>query len=411
MCVIQQSLAAVIGRIPYRLALAGGWIDQPFVSRLNPQPPGSMVVVGLEPVFRFMDRSGLATGTRAVATKLWRGKLPARPPAELTRELYEVENRGKAEPSGSQDMIGLIYPGISRLDYDFAANGGVFPAHIESLTDAGSARWLERVIQMLPVAPRPEGYNPLGQKRLEREVGGAAGADGKGLLRGDPAPGSGGAGRVAERVHGLLGETAAAYRAASDVAGGSVGPAAGIPGVLSGGDVLGLRRRLPVGGVRGTGAGRVSGEGADQSRVMERTGRLCVGQGPLFTHESGNIQQPTSNIQHPMIGQMGPKQVVVTGAFDDLRSGQIRFLEEAAKLGEVTALLWGDELVRECEGRGPKFPEAERAYFLQAIRFVRRVVVTSGECRVTSGGERTPKSEVRSPKCEVDMGSVLAVGG
>jgi hypothetical protein len=164
---IQQPLAAVIGRIPYRLALAGGWIDQPFVSRHNPKPPGSMVVVGLEPVCRFMDRSGLATGTRAVAMKLWRGTLPKRSPAELTRQLYEMENRGKAEPSGSQDMIGLVYPAISRLDYDFAANGGVFPVHIESLTDAGSARWLERVIQVLPVAPRPEGYNPLGQKRLE----------------------------------------------------------------------------------------------------------------------------------------------------------------------------------------------------------------------------------------------------
>jgi hypothetical protein len=160
-------IARVIGRIPYRLALAGGWIDQPFVSRHNPQPPGSMVVVSLEPAFRFMDRSGLATGTRRVATKLWRGRLPKRPPAELTRELYKRENQGKAEPSGSQDMVGLIYPGISRLDYDFAANGGVFPAHIESLNDQRAARWLERVIHVLPVAPRPKGYNPLGRKNLE----------------------------------------------------------------------------------------------------------------------------------------------------------------------------------------------------------------------------------------------------
>ncbi|MGO8926592.1 MAG: hypothetical protein ACLQU3_06875 [Limisphaerales bacterium] len=160
-------IARVIGDIPYRLALAGGWIDQPFVSRRNPRPPGSMVVVGLEPTFRFMDRSGIATGTREVATRVWHGKLPSRAPAELTRELYEIENRGKAEPSGSQDMVGLIYPGINRLDYDFAANGGVFPAHIESVNDRSIIRWLERVIQVLPVAPRPEGYNPLGQKRLE----------------------------------------------------------------------------------------------------------------------------------------------------------------------------------------------------------------------------------------------------
>lgn len=69
----------------------------------------------------------------------------------------------------------------------------------------------------------------------------------------------------------------------------------------------------------------------------------------------------------------GPKHVVVEGAFDDLRSGQIRFLQEAAKIGEVTIHLWSDELVRQREGRGPKFPEAERAYFLRAIRFVSRV--------------------------------------
>jgi hypothetical protein len=158
--------AEPIGRIPYRIALAGGWIDQPFVSRLNPRPPGSMVVVALEPTFRVMDRAGFAAGTRAVALKRWKGKLPSRPPADLVRELYEAENKGKAEPSGSQDMIGLIYPGINRLDYDFAVQGGVFPAHIESIKSPQVARWLERVIHVLPVAPRPEGYNPLGEKHL-----------------------------------------------------------------------------------------------------------------------------------------------------------------------------------------------------------------------------------------------------
>ncbi len=70
-----------------------------------------------------------------------------------------------------------------------------------------------------------------------------------------------------------------------------------------------------------------------------------------------------------------PRQVVVAGAFDDLRAKQIRFLEEAARLGEVTVLLWADELARRVIGVGPKFPQAERAYFLQAIRFVRRVVL------------------------------------
>ena len=71
----------VIGAIPYRMAFAGGWIDQPFVSRLNPHPPGSMVVVGLEPTFRYMERAGMSTGTRKVATRLWNGRLPQGEPA------------------------------------------------------------------------------------------------------------------------------------------------------------------------------------------------------------------------------------------------------------------------------------------------------------------------------------------
>lgn len=162
-------LAKCLGAIPYRMALAGGWIDQPFVSQLNPTPPGSMVVVGLEPTFRCMDRAGMATGTRYVAQRLWQNGLPQGDPAELVKTLYAEENRGRAEPSGSQDMIGLIYPGVNRLDFEFDHEGGIFPKHIESNTDPAVARWLEQVVQMLPVAPRPDGYNPLGIKNLDRE--------------------------------------------------------------------------------------------------------------------------------------------------------------------------------------------------------------------------------------------------
>jgi hypothetical protein len=160
------TMTELVGKIPYRLALAGGWIDQPFVSQHNPQPPGSMVVVAVEPTFRFMDRSGICSSTREAALRLWPDGIPVGDLAQLVRELYEAENRGRVEPSGSQDMIGLVYPGINRLDYDHAVHGGVFPARVESLNDAKVARWLEQVLHILPVAQRPEGYNPLGVKNL-----------------------------------------------------------------------------------------------------------------------------------------------------------------------------------------------------------------------------------------------------
>lgn len=164
---IPTRLEKVLGAMPNRLALAGGWIDQPYVSRHNPDSPGSMVVVSLEPTFRVMDRAGFASGTRTVAMRLWHGRLPRRSPDALVRELYAAENAGKQDPSGSQDMIGLVYPGINRLDYDYRVNLGVFPVHIESCTSEQEARWLESVLQLLPIEPRPEGYNPLGERNFD----------------------------------------------------------------------------------------------------------------------------------------------------------------------------------------------------------------------------------------------------
>jgi len=69
------------------------------------------------------------------------------------------------------------------------------------------------------------------------------------------------------------------------------------------------------------------------------------------------------------------KRVIVTGSFDDLRSRQVRFLEEASRLGEVCVLLDSDACVLERTGRPPKFPQAERVYFTQAIRYVNEIAL------------------------------------
>jgi cytidyltransferase-like protein len=71
------------------------------------------------------------------------------------------------------------------------------------------------------------------------------------------------------------------------------------------------------------------------------------------------------------------KQIIVTGPFDDLRSRGIRFLEEASKLGELTALAWSDAAITRLTGTAPKFPEAERRYFLSALRYVSQVKLAS----------------------------------
>jgi hypothetical protein len=160
-------LHSIIGKMPYRLALAGGWIDQPFISKHNPHPPGSMVVVAVHPTFSFMSKCGLGTSTRQVAMQLWGDNLPNEDPQNLMRHLYQVENAERIEPSGSQDMAGIIFPGINRLDYDADFEDGYFPVHIESCNQPQVAEWLENVIYVMPVNQRPQGYNPLGIKNLD----------------------------------------------------------------------------------------------------------------------------------------------------------------------------------------------------------------------------------------------------
>ncbi|MCK4999135.1 MAG: hypothetical protein KAS23_06360 [Anaerohalosphaera sp.] len=161
-----KDITDILGKIQYRIALAGGWIDQPFMSKLNPTAPGSMVVAAVEPEFRWMDRAGICGSTRSIALDIWDGDLPDGDPMQLVRDLYEVENRDKPDPSGSQDMIGIVYPGISRLDYDYEHEGGYFPRHIESCNDRKVADWLGSSLYVLPVNTRPDGYDPLGRKHL-----------------------------------------------------------------------------------------------------------------------------------------------------------------------------------------------------------------------------------------------------
>jgi cytidyltransferase-like protein len=71
------------------------------------------------------------------------------------------------------------------------------------------------------------------------------------------------------------------------------------------------------------------------------------------------------------------KCVYAIGTFDDLRRRHVRFLQEAARLGPLHVLLRSDEAAASREGRRPKFPEAERRYLLESIRYVGGVTLCS----------------------------------
>ncbi len=69
------------------------------------------------------------------------------------------------------------------------------------------------------------------------------------------------------------------------------------------------------------------------------------------------------------------RHVIVSGGFDDLKSRDLRFLQEASRLGDLTVLLWPDAALQKISGKPPKFSLAERSYFLGAVRYVSKVVL------------------------------------
>ncbi|MGB5525427.1 MAG: adenylyltransferase/cytidyltransferase family protein [Gemmatimonadota bacterium] len=68
-------------------------------------------------------------------------------------------------------------------------------------------------------------------------------------------------------------------------------------------------------------------------------------------------------------------KVVVLGGFDDLRSTDVRFLQEAARRGAVEVLLLSDRAADFSADRSPAFPVEERQYLVEAIRYVSAVRV------------------------------------
>jgi cytidyltransferase-like protein len=142
-------------QLPYRLDLAGGWLDQPFVSQ---HAAGGVITLNLWPTHPFNDRSGMATSTRKSAAQIWGHQFPVQDEELIAKVLFAFDNPpGTVQVSGSQDAIGLVYRGVNRLDYE----GQYWPCHIEQCLDPEILDWLESKIHLLPIAPRNNSFEVL----------------------------------------------------------------------------------------------------------------------------------------------------------------------------------------------------------------------------------------------------------
>lgn len=142
-------------QLPFRLDLAGTWIDQPYVSKYG---QGWALTISVEPTIEFMERCGMSTSTRNAARKLWPYQLPLDHPEKLAEMLFRYENEpGRTEISGAQDSIGICMPGLNRHYY----NNGYWPEKIESCNDEKILTWLEDHLCMVLLWPREPGLNLL----------------------------------------------------------------------------------------------------------------------------------------------------------------------------------------------------------------------------------------------------------
>jgi cytidyltransferase-like protein len=140
-------------RIPYRLDLAGGWLDQPFVGKCG---AGPVLTISVEPVIEFNERSGMASSSRRRAIELWQTDLPGGDREKLAKMLFAFENPpGTKIFAGSQDAIGIVFPGLNRLDY----RGQYWPAKITPQLDETILHWLEDHLFLLPLGQRAAGYD------------------------------------------------------------------------------------------------------------------------------------------------------------------------------------------------------------------------------------------------------------
>jgi len=149
--------------LPYRIDLAGGWLDQPFVSK---HYPGPVITISLEPTLEFNERSGMASSTRRHAKELWGPRIPQGDYEKIAKVLFCYDNPpGTKIISGSQDSIGLVFPGLAYAYYE----GEYWPSRIEHRVDESLLRFVENSIYLVSLGPRFRDYDVMADTNFDRE--------------------------------------------------------------------------------------------------------------------------------------------------------------------------------------------------------------------------------------------------
>jgi galactokinase/mevalonate kinase-like predicted kinase len=98
---------------------------------------------------------------------IWGKNLPNRDKESTAQLLFGADNPpGKKHISGSQDAIGIVFPGANRLNYQ----GNYWPESIETNQDEELMDWLERHLFLIPIGPRDDDFEVLDEMHLKAEL-------------------------------------------------------------------------------------------------------------------------------------------------------------------------------------------------------------------------------------------------
>lgn len=75
---------------------------------------------------------------------------------------------------------------------------------------------------------------------------------------------------------------------------------------------------------------------------------------------------------------MEKKKVFVSGCYDLLHSGHVEFFKQASQFGDLYVGIGSDATYQEYKHRKPMFPEEERLFMVQSVRYVKEAYINKG---------------------------------
>ena len=151
-------------KIPYRIDLGGGWLDQDYVNKLRSKD-SSVITISIEPQDFMEEKCGFSTSTRNKAIDLWGDRLPSIYKEKAAKILFSYENLpgSKKFISGSQDAIGICYPGLNKINYH---PNTLWPYSVESILDESILNFIEDNLRVVILEKREHELDLLSKTDL-----------------------------------------------------------------------------------------------------------------------------------------------------------------------------------------------------------------------------------------------------